>query len=137
MSQWVNAFFMTPSQPKGAVKDLEWRVLNFKHIQHCMQRSFYQTIKWASFQYLGVSAPPNSIVLTGSFHQTLTHVASRLFQEQSRKVQRSTDLSTRHFTTTILYTISFCYSQNLIRKCHLSLLNSEIINPKSITWPML
>ena len=85
-------FFLEEELGRDAVRDLEWRVLNYKHIQHCLQRSFYQTIKWAFFQYLGVSAPPNLIVLTGSFHQTLTPVASRLFQEQSRKVERPADL---------------------------------------------
>ena len=86
------ALFLEEELGRDAVRDSELRVLNYKHIQHCLQRSFYQTIKWAFFQYLGVSAPPNLIVLTGSFHQTLTPVASRLFQEHSRKVERPADL---------------------------------------------
>ena len=51
-------FFLEEELGRDAVRDLEWRVLNHKHIQHCMQKSFYQTIKWAFFQYLGVPAPP-------------------------------------------------------------------------------
>ena len=44
-------FFLEEELGRDAVRDLEWRVLNYKHIQHCLQRSFYQTTKWAFFQY--------------------------------------------------------------------------------------